>query len=290
MRCHICAHEISGQEARCPQCRTLMFLPAGFQQVAVTSEAEKVQQRYSSLFPVLLILAAAVAVFLLMLVVRPNFFGKTNASVSLRSEKLKTSSQPVTSPEVASGAAPLADRVSRPDRSVQTATPPSPSRTPVAKTAQAEADKPDSASSSPATVLSPPAEASAAKSVKPVALPPDSLAAASKEKVAPSAPDSVGTPSAESETAAVVSVEPPDQTLTKNTALVTIGSYTRARVYIDGQYSGMTPRTVKLLSGSHTITLLADGYEEWTKTIRLSGKQQTGVMAAMTKKNVPPLQ
>lgn len=265
-----------------------MLLSEGFQQVAVTSETGKAQRRYSPLFPVLLILAVAVAVFLLMLAVRPNFFGKTNASVSPRPEILETSILPVKSPEAAS-TAPVSDNASRPERSVQPATP---VRTSAAKPAQSGADKPDSTSSSPATVLSPSAEASAAKSVKPVlpALPPDSLAAASKEKVAPSAPDSVGTPSAESETAAAVSVEPPDQTLTKNTALVTISSYTRARVYIDGQYSGTTPRTVKLLSGSHTITLLADGYEEWTKTIRLSGKQQTGVMAAMTKKNAPPLQ
>jgi hypothetical protein len=50
----------------------------------------------------------------------------------------------------------------------------------------------------------------------------------------------------------------------------------------------MTPRTVRLLAGEHTITMIADGYEEWTKTIRLNGRQQMGLMASLNKKGEQP--
>ncbi|HWQ36147.1 MAG TPA: PEGA domain-containing protein [Blastocatellia bacterium] len=94
-------------------------------------------------------------------------------------------------------------------------------------------------------------------------------------------------PAPETESAAEISLEPLDKTLSHNTGLVTLNSYTRARIYIDGQYSGTTPRTVRLLAGEHSITLIADGYEEWSKKIRLNGRQQMGLMASMNKKAQP---
>ena len=96
-------------------------------------------------------------------------------------------------------------------------------------------------------------------------------------------PPAVGS-APEAEAGTEISLEPLDKTLSVNTGLVTLNSYTRARIYIDGQFSGMTPRTIKLLSGEHTITLMADGYEEWTKKIRLNGRQQAGLMASMNRK------
>jgi hypothetical protein len=72
--------------------------------------------------------------------------------------------------------------------------------------------------------------------------------------------------------------------LPANTGLVTIKSYVPARVYIDGVYSGSTPRSVKLLAGEHTINLLAEGYHEYSRKVKVSGQQQVGILASMNKK------
>jgi hypothetical protein len=65
---------------------------------------------------------------------------------------------------------------------------------------------------------------------------------------------------------------------------VTINSYISARIYVDGQFSGATPRTVKLTPGDHQIRLIADGYDDWTRRVRLRSKQQIGLMASMKKR------
>ncbi|MDX2032667.1 MAG: PEGA domain-containing protein [Blastocatellia bacterium] len=63
-----------------------------------------------------------------------------------------------------------------------------------------------------------------------------------------------------------------------------IDSYTAARIYVDGQFSGTTPRTVKLIPGDHQIRLIADGYDDWTRRVRLKRSQQVGIKASMKKK------
>jgi hypothetical protein len=68
------------------------------------------------------------------------------------------------------------------------------------------------------------------------------------------------------------------------TGFVAINSYMPARIYINGQFSGTTPRTIKLNAGDHQIRLIADGYEDWTRRVRLKTKQQVGIMASMKKK------
>lgn len=83
---------------------------------------------------------------------------------------------------------------------------------------------------------------------------------------------------------AELDVEPAEIALAPDVGLVIIKSYTRARIYIDGQFSGYTPRSVKLTMGEHGVTLLADGYEEWSRKLRLKGSQQIGIMAALVKK------
>lgn len=79
-------------------------------------------------------------------------------------------------------------------------------------------------------------------------------------------------------------VEGTGVSLHPNTGLVTIKSYVPARVYIDGVYSGATPRSVKLLAGEHTISLLAEGYHEYSRKIKVNGQQQLGILASMSKK------
>ena len=64
---------------------------------------------------------------------------------------------------------------------------------------------------------------------------------------------------------------------------LTINSYAPARIYVDGQFSGLTPRTLRLTSGDHQIRLIADGYEDWTRRIRIKSRQQIGLMASLKK-------
>ncbi len=68
-----------------------------------------------------------------------------------------------------------------------------------------------------------------------------------------------------------------------NSGLVTINSYAPARIYVNGQFSGLTPRTIKLVEGEHQIRLIADGYDEWLRSVRLKSRQQIGIMASMRK-------
>ncbi len=72
--------------------------------------------------------------------------------------------------------------------------------------------------------------------------------------------------------------------LQPNTGLVSIKSYVPARIYIDGIYSGVTPRSVKLLVGEHSISLMAGGYHEYTRVVKIAGQQQIGILASMSKK------
>ncbi len=73
--------------------------------------------------------------------------------------------------------------------------------------------------------------------------------------------------------------------LQKNIGLVSINSYIPARIYIDGQFSGMTPRAVKLVAGEHQISLMAEGYREYSRKVKVDGHQQIGMVASMTRKN-----
>ena len=91
-------------------------------------------------------------------------------------------------------------------------------------------------------------------------------------------------PAATAETSPKLEVETAGVLLHPNTGLVTIKSYVPARVYIDGVYSGSTPRSVKLLAGDHTISLLAEGYHDYSRKVKVNGQQQLGILASMNKK------
>jgi hypothetical protein len=83
--------------------------------------------------------------------------------------------------------------------------------------------------------------------------------------------------------------KPVEQLGAKNSdeAGLVINSFTPARIYIDGQFSGTTPRTIKLNTGDHQVRLIADGYEEWTRRVRLKNKRQVEISASMKKKVAP---
>ncbi len=71
------------------------------------------------------------------------------------------------------------------------------------------------------------------------------------------------------ETALVINTNTPDRAL--------------LRIYVNGQFSGTAPRTIKLIPGDYQIRLIADGYEDWTRRVRLKNKQQVDLKASMKK-------
>lgn len=69
----------------------------------------------------------------------------------------------------------------------------------------------------------------------------------------------------------------------RNTGGLTLNCATRAKIYLDGQFSGFTPQTVRLTPGRHKVSVLADGYEEWNRKIRLKAGQQINLKASLKK-------
>ncbi len=111
-----------------------------------------------------------------------------------------------------------------------------------------------------------------------------------KAEVAPTAgaPESASTPKSAAQPArdgVQLGVEQIDAKSSGETGLVAINSYTPARIYVNGQFSGITPRTIRLTAGDHQIRLMADGHEDWTRRVRLKARQQVGIMASMKKKS-----
>ncbi len=93
-------------------------------------------------------------------------------------------------------------------------------------------------------------------------------------------------PSQTSGQAAIAKVEldlDPAEIKPDNSGFVSFNSYVPARIYVDGQFSGITPRTVRLAAGEYQIRLIADGHEDWARRIRLKSRQQVGLMASMKK-------
>jgi hypothetical protein len=67
-------------------------------------------------------------------------------------------------------------------------------------------------------------------------------------------------------------------------------SVAEARVYIDGGYSGMAPRTVRLRAGVHTILVVSDGYENWEAKLNLPGAKAALVRVELQPKRREELQ
>lgn len=55
-----------------------------------------------------------------------------------------------------------------------------------------------------------------------------------------------------------------------------------AKCYLDGTYKGKTPLTIRDVSaGEHFIRLTKSGYQDWSKTVRVTSNQTTGVSAEL---------
>ncbi len=69
-----------------------------------------------------------------------------------------------------------------------------------------------------------------------------------------------------------------------NVGELTIESSVRgARVYIDGSYSGVAPRTVRLRAGVRTILVVSDGYASWEQRLFIPGAKISVVRAELQK-------
>jgi hypothetical protein len=56
-----------------------------------------------------------------------------------------------------------------------------------------------------------------------------------------------------------------------------------ARVYIDGSYSGIAPRTVRLRAGVHTILVVSDGHAPWEQKFFIPGGKASVVRAELSR-------
>lgn len=269
MKCHRCQTELTHWRTHCPQCRAhLMPLPH-----TTISEEEAGKRRQRARMIKWLRVGLLTALLLAL-------------AVAAKMNSAKTSHRPLPSTQVAQGEAtatsspkPADDRtinappaLPQPERRVRQALSAVPAVAPTVAWSQTTPPKaiptpgpspaPRIASADPALVPAAP------QNVTPPALP--------RAAAAPAAPAAVAEQGS-------IEVDLADVALSARTALLTIKSYAPARIYIDGAYSGVTPRTVKLLAGEHTVMLIADGYQEWTRKVRLNGQEQAGILASLRK-------
>ncbi len=289
MKCQHCSREVKLWQSACPYCQN-QTQPNSYSTIAEAPETLEQNSRRRLLQQVLQFSLVAVTFIALASLVR---FNPPKAN-PLPPESLRAAANPspVPTPEllmrdeepnVASAeatliakSAPLPVAESQPLSllSVEDVRLASRSTTPVAFA-------PPAASVTATPKKSPPASA-------PVATDASADEVAPKKMATPIAPSVSAPPNSPpavtAETSPKLEVEAAGVLLPPNTGLVTIKSYVPARVYIDGVYSGSTPRSVKLLAGEHTINLLAQGYHEYSRKVKVSGQQQLGILASMNKK------
>lgn len=54
-----------------------------------------------------------------------------------------------------------------------------------------------------------------------------------------------------------------------------------ARIYIDGAYSGVAPRTVRLRAGAHSVLVMTNGYAAWEQRLFIPGGKASMVKAEL---------
>lgn len=284
MKCQHCSREIKLWQSACPYCRN-RTPPNSYSTITETPEAPEQNSRRHLLQQVLQFSLVAVTFIALASLVRLN----PPKAHPLPAESWRAS--------VSSSPAPTQELSARVEAPVAGSAESGPGPEPVVETQALSLLSPADlrlASSRTTSVIF----ARAAASVASIAAPPKNSRPASaavfldasadevapKKVATPIAPAVSALPATTTETDAQLEVEAAGVLLPANTGLVTIKSYVPARVYIDGVYSGSTPRSVKLLAGDHTINLLADGYQEYSRKVKISGQQQLGILAAMSKK------
>jgi hypothetical protein len=72
--------------------------------------------------------------------------------------------------------------------------------------------------------------------------------------------------------------------LSPNVGELTVESMAKpARVYIDGSYSGLAPRTVRLRAGVHVILVVSDGHAPWEQKLFVPGGKASVVRAELSR-------
>jgi hypothetical protein len=286
MNCHRCQTSIKYWRTHCPQCGA-QLLPLPYSTISDSATSARGRR------------APLVKAFRLSLLV----VALVGLAVTAKLNSARSSGQP---PQ------PSADSTRRASAA------PSPTPAPASPAAEESGPPPPAVAEAPAptapapaarAAVPPPTEFSAEPAAKAAAMNAVATNAALSAPTAPPAPASAA-PARPAETAAP-KVESPQRAdiampkvpsvtqsvearagleveggavlLSRHTALLTIKSYVPARVYIDGAYSGVTPRSVKLVAGEHTVTLVADGFQEWTRKVRLNGQEQAGILASLKK-------
>ncbi len=292
MKCPVCQDNFPGRRATCPTCQILLLPVQGETISELEAEVPENEQPRSGLMTILRVMGLVIALIGLATVVRLNYVSggrerdvkskagtkaATTPAVAVFTENQAREKVVVGKPEEASARSVDREKEKLSDKKsnllsarIERVAEPSRSAPKDEADRKAPATRPENKNMKTASLSQVP-DSVASSVTSAVTIPPKAE------------PPAVGS-APEAEAGTEISLEPLDKTLSVNTGLVTLNSYTRARIYIDGQFSGMTPRTIKLLSGEHTITLMADGYEEWTKKIRLNGRQQAGLMASMNRK------
>src|SRR5262245_24636344 len=100
----------------------------------------------------------------------------------------------------------------------------------------------------------------------------------------PSTPEKVGKPpTVQDQSQSQTPVERLDAKNSDETGVL-INSPTPARIYINGQFSGDAPLSIRMSPGDYQIKLIADGYEDWTRRVRVKNKQRVEITALLKKK------
>jgi hypothetical protein len=283
MNCHRCQTSLKHWRTHCPQCGA-QLLPLPYS--TISDSATPARARRTPLVKSLRLSLLVLALVGLAVTARLNSArssGQSSAQNAAPARRASAALSPTPAPAV-----PAAEESGPPPPAVAEATaaaatarlprpaaPPSEFRAePAAKLVATSAV----AANAPA-LTAPPATASAAparpaETAAPKADPPQRADIAMPKL--PSVTQSV-------EARAGLEVEGGAVLLSRHTALLTVKSYVPARIYIDGAYSGVTPRSVKLVAGEHTVTLVADGFQEWTRKVRLNGQEQAGILASLKK-------
>jgi hypothetical protein len=282
MKCQHCLRDVKPWQSHCSHCRSRLPKNA-YSTIGETAETLEQHSRRRLLRQILQFALLAVLLLALATVLR---FGPPKASPLPNAAQASSLPSPAPTPEQ------LAQQEPTSALPVSSPTPASSAQLePVAVGSEA----PLQATSTPVALL----RKEAALTTRPRLAAPSEAAAPATPATDDVAPKKVTTPPLVTTSAAPPSapattaveaaeprleVESSGVTLNANTGLVTIKSYVPARIYIDGVYSGTTPRSVKLLAGEHVITLLAQGHQDYTRKVKVSGQQQMGILASMSKK------
>lgn len=80
----------------------------------------------------------------------------------------------------------------------------------------------------------------------------------------------------------------PPVTVPKTGTLKVTTSPAGAEVYIDGTFKGMSPLTITLPNGSHSVKVVLEGYESASKSVSITGGQTTTASFTLKKKSSGP--